>query len=732
MPAAPPVFRSTTRLRLRTAAVILGLVGSSLTVGVHPAAAHHDNSPDACPTEDYALPKADKCDDGDRLKGPLTAPPRVPGRLAPATGALLGVHSDSSRFTTKPEQGIDILEAKIGRTLDIDNHYEGDFAYFLKGKNADGTLQVKPSIQLMEWDKESNRIPLLGWGCGDSHNIVAGQLNDEIDAAAESMKSYGRDFFMRYCWEMDGSRQSVAEIGTPQEFIDAWRYIWNRFKLKSVDNVIWNFSTNAARFKDANSRGKFAWDYYPGDTYVDWVSADGYNWHGAKGRNDRNRFMLEIYDEFMIWARSTGPVPQDIRDKDSRSGPNGERISDFPATFPNKGAVKPIMVAEYGTQEQGDGGPDKGNWFRNAHETVMERTAATPASCLHCGAYSDIAAIVYFDVSGKSADAEGGWDIETTDPSLAGYKQYANDPWFNQIHTLVWGPYTGSAPAPAPVPDPGPAPTPAPAPTPDPGATPNTPPAAQRSGYWMLGSDGKVYSFGDAQRHGDAPLASGSPIGVVAVDVEPTPTGGGYWIVDSTGRVFTQGDAQAFGNVTSVLAFGETVTSLSSTSSGQGYWIFTSKGRALNFGDAVHYGDVSAVKLNAPVLDSIPTPSGKGYFMVAGDGGIFSFGDARFYGSTGAIKLNAPVQSLVPDPDGVGYWLVAADGGVFAFEAAFRGSLGDKKLNKPVTGMVPYGNGYLMVAEDGGIFNFSDKPFAGSLGDKPPANPIVAVAPLRG
>jgi hypothetical protein len=36
-----------------------------------------------------------------------------------------------------------------------------------------------------------------------------------------------------------------------------------------------------------------------------------------------------------------------------------------------------------------------------------------------------------------------------------------------------------------------------------------------------------------------------------------------------------------------------------------------------------------------------------------------------------------------------------------------------------------------MVAEDGGIFNFSDKPFAGSLGDKPPANPIVAVAPLR-
>jgi ribosomal protein L24E len=134
------------------------------------------------------------------------------------------------------------------------------------------------------------------------------------------------------------------------------------------------------------------------------------------------------------------------------------------------------------------------------------------------------------------------------------------------------------------------------------------------------------------------------------------------------------------------------------------------------------------VTLNGPVLDSIPTPSGLGYYMVASDGGIFSFGDARFAGSMGGKRLNAPVQSLVPDPDRSGYWLVASDGGVFAFAAPFRGSMGGKRLNKPVTGMVPFGNGYLMVGEDGGIFNFSDRAFLGSLGDHPPAHPIVAVA----
>jgi hypothetical protein len=87
------------------------------------------------------------------------------------------------------------------------------------------------------------------------------------------------------------------------------------------------------------------------------------------------------------------------------------------------------------------------------------------------------------------------------------------------------------------------------------------------------------------------------------------------------------------------------------------------------------------------------------------------------------------VQSLVPDADGVGYWLVASDGGIFAFDAAFLGSMGDTRLNRPITGMVSFGpGGYLMVGEDGGIFTFGTAAFHGSLGDAPPARPISSVA----
>ena len=263
-----------------------------------------------------------------------------------------------------------------------------------------------------------------------------------------------------------------------------------------------------------------------------------------------------------------------------------------------------------------------------------------------------------------------------------------------------------------------------------PQVTPTTAPVDStptQTGYWMVGSDGRVYSFGDAKGYGDASLAPGAQ----AVDIEPTPSGNGYWIIDDQGHVFAKGDAKAFGDVSrSILTPVEVITSLSSTKSGNGYWVFTSVGRAIPFGDAVFYGDMRDTKLNGPVLDSIPTASGNGYYMVASDGGIFSFGDAVFKGSMGGKPLNKPVQSLVPDGDGSGYWLVASDGGIFAFEAPFKGSMGAVKLNKPVTGMVRYGDGYLMVGEDGGIFSFSSKKFVGSLGDNPPKNPITSVAAL--
>jgi hypothetical protein len=250
--------------------------------------------------------------------------------------------------------------------------------------------------------------------------------------------------------------------------------------------------------------------------------------------------------------------------------------------------------------------------------------------------------------------------------------------------------------------------------------------SAPSGGYWMVGSDGKVYPFGAAADLGSPAL----PAGARATHIEPTPDGGGYYVLDDRGDVFPFGHAAALGNA--ALAAGETAVSLSTTPSGQGYWVFTSAGRVITKGDATNLGDMAGKHLNAPVVSSTVTPDGTAYWMVAGDGGVFSFG-APFWGSTGNLKLNKPVEGIVPTATDKGYWLVASDGGVFAFgDAGFKGSMGSTKLNKPVVGLVRYGDGYLMVASDGGIFDFSNLAFQGSLGAHPPANPVVGTAALPG
>ena len=100
---------------------------------------------------------------------------------------------------------------------------------------------------------------------------------------------------------------------------------------------------------------------------------------------------------------------------------------------------------------------------------------------------------------------------------------------------------------------------------------------------------------------------------------------------------------------------------------------------------------------------------------------MFSFGNAAFHGSTGGLRLNRPALRMAPTVAGRGYWFVASDGGVFAFgDAAFYGSMGGRFLARPMIGIIPTstGRGYWMVAEDGGVFAFGDAGFLGSLGGR--------------
>jgi ribosomal protein L24E len=258
-------------------------------------------------------------------------------------------------------------------------------------------------------------------------------------------------------------------------------------------------------------------------------------------------------------------------------------------------------------------------------------------------------------------------------------------------------------------------------PLPDPPAIPGA--------YWMVASDGGIFSFssGPARFFGSAGnIRLNQPI----VGMTASPSGQGYWFVASDGGIFSYGDAKFFGS-TGNIKLNKPIVGMASTPTGKGYWLVATDGGIFSFGDAKFFGSTGNIKLNKPIVGMAATPTGQGYWMVASDGGIFAFGDAKFFGSTGDIKLNKPIVGMAANPNGGGYWLVATDGGIFAFGSSrFLGSTGDIKLNQPIVGMAATrsGGGYWFVSSDGGIFRFGDAGFWGSMGDKKLNKPIVGMA----
>jgi hypothetical protein len=260
-----------------------------------------------------------------------------------------------------------------------------------------------------------------------------------------------------------------------------------------------------------------------------------------------------------------------------------------------------------------------------------------------------------------------------------------------------------------------------------PGPPSPPPPGPPNSSYWLVASDGGIFSFGNAQFYGST---GGLVLNKPVVGMASTSSGNGYWFVASDGGIFNYGGA-SFSGSEGGKPLNAPIVGMAATPDGGGYWEVASDGGIFSFGDAKFYGSEGGKPLNKPIVGMASTRDGLGYWLVASDGGIFSFGDAGFHGSTGATHLNKPVVGMAATSDGLGYWLVASDGGIFSYgDAAFHGSTGAIALSKPVVGMATTssGGGYWLVASDGGIFAYGDAGFSGSMGGLPLNRPVVGMA----
>jgi sugar lactone lactonase YvrE len=246
------------------------------------------------------------------------------------------------------------------------------------------------------------------------------------------------------------------------------------------------------------------------------------------------------------------------------------------------------------------------------------------------------------------------------------------------------------------------------------------------SGYWTVGGDGGVFSFGPGFYGSTGNLKLNQPV----LAISSTADGKGYWFVARDGGVFAYGDALFNGSVPALGVKVTNIVGMAADTATGGYWLVGSDGGVYAF-DAPFVGSVPGLGQHVTdVVGIAPTTDGGGYYVATSTGAIYAFGDAKYQGGANATAhLNAPVVGISVDSATGGYWLASSDGGVYAFGAPFEGSAGGTKLDGPVVGIsaTTDGSGYYLVAADGGVSSYN-APFLGSMGGKRLNAPMVGMA----
>ncbi len=233
---------------------------------------------------------------------------------------------------------------------------------------------------------------------------------------------------------------------------------------------------------------------------------------------------------------------------------------------------------------------------------------------------------------------------------------------------------------------------------------------------------------------------TGVPVTTLGGGITPPSPSYGYWLVGSDGGIFSFGSAQFHGSMGGV-ALQRPVVGIVPAQHDDGYWLDASDGGVFSF-DTPFYGSIPGLgllpagsglpnSLNAPIVGMVPSSDDGGYFMVASDGGVFAFGDAQFAGSCPGIGgCSGSAVAVMPDSSGNGYWVVTSTGNIYAFgDAPYLGAPGHGPVASAVA--TPDGNGYWILLSDGEVFGYGDAP---NLGAPSPANfngldPATAIFP---
>jgi hypothetical protein len=210
-------------------------------------------------------------------------------------------------------------------------------------------IASRQAVPLITWEPT-----LAGWQRGDHSTILAtiahGGADGYLGTTARDAARLKSPVFLRFAPEMNGG-WSPWGVRTPGNssalFVAAWRHAVEIFRSAGARNVRWVWCPNV----DDYGALPFA-ALYPGDSWVDWVGMDGYNFGASQDWQSFTAIFASSYD---MLSRMT---------------------------------AKPMMIAETGASENGG---SKAAWISNAFDREIPR-------------FTRLRALVWFNGTGGAGE----------------------------------------------------------------------------------------------------------------------------------------------------------------------------------------------------------------------------------------------------------------------------------------------------------------------------------------
>lgn len=166
--------------------------------------------------------------------------------------------------------------------------------------------------------KSSDTGVQLAWNVYDTFDSMS-QYDAYITETATYLKALGIPVFLRY-----GGEMNIAEgMSDHEAFIDNYQYVTN--KVRSIaPNVAMVWAPN-----EITESSRQLEDYYPGDSYVDWVGISTYTYYYFGDKTDWGDQQESIDNQFF-------------------TGPNANPLSKIREVVEFIGDRKPILISESG------------------------------------------------------------------------------------------------------------------------------------------------------------------------------------------------------------------------------------------------------------------------------------------------------------------------------------------------------------------------------------------------